>query len=230
MRHTTRLGGLLLLLGAVALLLGCGGGSSGAAGGPQVTYVGLGASDAVGIGAIPFSDGYVYLIAGHLRDLGAEVTLQNLGINGAKIDQIVDEALPAAVAAQPRVVTLWTGANDVIGGRDPTAFGLALDGMLGRLEAETPALVAVGDLPDLTQAPIFRDDPDPDVTVERIAAFNAEIEAAVQAHGAVLVRLSALPLSDSLFFLDGFHPNDAGHQAIAEAYWAELAPRLLGTQ
>jgi hypothetical protein len=87
--------------------------------------------------------------------------------------------------------------------------------------------VFVGDLADLTRAPRFRTAPDPDVTSDRLAAFNQRIAATVAAHGAVLVRLSAMPIDDSIFYSDGFHPNNAGYLRIADAFWAEMG-RALG--
>ncbi len=209
------------------LLVGCGGGGSSATSSPRsIVYVALGASDAVGIGAVPLTKGYVYDLQGDLEALPANTALVNLGINGAEIGQIVAEELPTALAADPDVVTLWTGANDVVGGADPVAFGVALDQCLGALENGTHALVFVGDLPDLTQAPRFVNDPDPDVTPARVQAFNDQIATAVQAHGYVLVHLASAVLTSDLFFVDGFHPNNDGYAQIAAAFWAEMRPRL----
>jgi lysophospholipase L1-like esterase len=64
------------------------------------------------------------------------------------------------------------------------------------------------------------------VTRGRIDAFNARIRSAAGASGAVLVRLSAVPVDDSLFSGDGFHPSNEGHRKLADAFWAEIAPRL----
>jgi lysophospholipase L1-like esterase len=188
--------------------------------------VGLGASDAVGIGALPLTEGYVYEIERRFEALPADVDLHNLGISGARIEDIVAQERDPAIAADPDVVTLWTGANDLVGGADPEVFAAALDALLAALVSETRATVYVGDLPDLTQAPLFVLFPDPDVTTARVAAFNDRIATVVAARGCVLVRLSAFPVVDDLFFFDGFHPNNAGHEQLAAAYWAEIAPRL----
>jgi lysophospholipase L1-like esterase len=222
---------LALLLALLLLVPACGGGST-AAPAPQpstIAYVGLGASDAVGIGAFPLSNGYVYVLAEDMESVADTVSLTNLGINGARIGEIIADELPDAIDADPDVVSLWTGANDLIGGDDPDDFASALDALLGALDTQTDAQVFVADLPDLTQAPLFQLSPDPDVTEDRIAAFNARIAQAAQAHGFRLVRLSAMAPSNDLFFLDGFHPNNAGHAKIAEAFWTEMAPRIQST-
>lgn len=67
---------------------------------------------------------------------------------------------------------------------------------------------------------------DPDVTAGRVADFNDRIEAAVAAAGGVLVRLSEVELTDDMFFVDGFHPNNRGYERLADAFWAEIAARL----
>jgi lysophospholipase L1-like esterase len=194
--------------------------------GGGTVYAALGASDAVGVGASPLSAGYVFLIADRIATVRGGVDLRNLGILGARIDSFVSIMLPRAAAADPEIVTVWTGSNDLIAGESPEAFGAQLNTLLSELRSRTGAQIFVGDLIDLTQAPRFRDSPDQDVTRGRIDAFNARIRAAASASGAVLVRLSAVPLDDSLFSGDGFHPSNEGHRKLADAFWGEIAPRL----
>ena len=209
-------------------LTACGGGGGG--GGsqpvlPATVYTALGASDAVGIGAFPVSNGYVPVFARKLEAALGRVSLVNLGENGAWVDDLVARQLLPALASDPDYVTVWTGSNDLVDGADPAQFGQKLDRLLGELRAGTDAVVLVGNLIAMTEAPRFRDDPDPNVTVERVAAFNREIERAVAANACVLVPLHDLEVRDDLFWIDGFHPNDAGHQRLADAYWAALLAR-----
>lgn len=214
----------LILAGA---LVACGGGGGGPVAPPRtLRYTAIGASDAVGIGAFPLSNGYVPRLGARMGTLASNVVVANLGRNGWEVDEMVAVQLPEAIASNPDVVTVWTGSNDLIAGANPDAFAASLGQLLGGLAQQTDALVCVADLVDLSQAPAFRNQPDPDVTPERVAAFNARIRAAVSAHGAVLVELSALPFDDDLFWIDGFHPNDDGHAAIADAFWASIAARL----
>ncbi len=215
---------VLVLVGWLVLALaGCGGGSSGSGARGALVYTAIGASDAVGIGAVPLGNGYVPTLAGRLRDAGFDTTLHNLGISGARVDDMIDEELPEALRTDLDVVTVWTGANDLIGGADPDAFALELAFLLGGLKDGTDAEVYVGDLPDLTQAPLFRDGSDPDVTKARVDAFNLLIHQVVADAGCVLVLLSTVELTDDLTWIDGFHPNNEGHAVLAEIYWSEIA-------
>ena len=224
--HTRRQLAVILLV--LASATGCGGSPTAPA--SATTYAALGASDAVGIGASPVTDGYVYLLSRRVNFNGARrgASLHNFGVLGALADQIAAGPLEQAIAVNPGVVTLWTGSNDVVSGVTVDAFAASLDRILAGLRARTNATVFVADLADLTRAPRFRTLPDPDVTSQRIAAFNQRIADVVAARGCVLVRLSALPIDDSIFAADGFHPNNAGHQRIADAFWAEM--RLLRNQ
>jgi lysophospholipase L1-like esterase len=217
---------LVPLLVLVALGPGCQGSSPSQPGTAAVVYAAIGASDALGVGAFPPSRGYVFQLADRMGGVAADVRLHNLGVSGVRIDRYLSEMLPQAIALDPTVVTVWAGPNDLIGGTDPTQFGLALDQLVAELRARTRALVFVGDVPDLTRAPLFQFDPDPDVTAPRIAAFNARIRSVAAARGAVLVGLSALPTDGDMFSIDGFHPSNRGHTMIADFFWAEIRPRL----
>jgi lysophospholipase L1-like esterase len=220
------LAALLLLVSAFALAACGGGSSSGDASRGPIVYAAIGASDAVGVGAVPLRNGYVPLLADRLRAAGFDTTLHNLGINGAHVGDMIDDELPDALASAPDVVTIWTGANDLIGGDDPDAFAAELAFLLAQLQDGTDAAIYVGDLPDLTLAPLFRDGSDPDVTKARVDAYNQRIHQAVADAGCVLVLLSTVELTDDLTWIDGFHPSNEGHAVLADVYWSEIASDL----
>jgi acyl-CoA thioesterase I len=221
----------LMVMLAALLFTACG--SSSGQDPPPVegplSYLALGASDAFGIGASPLTNGYVYRIDDALDQERAQpVDLTNTGIPGALADEILQALdLALGIGIRPDLVTLWTGANDLTRGRPPADFAADLDAILGRLRQDTAALIFMADLPDLTALPRFVQEPDPDVTAERVAAFNAEIEGLAALHGVTLVRLSELPVEEELTSdLDGFHPSDEGHARIAEAFLQVIRPAL----
>jgi lysophospholipase L1-like esterase len=214
------------LLALAVLFSGCGGSPTAPPGARPLAYTALGASDAVGIGAIPLSAGYVFRLRDRMEGLRSPVTLSNLGINGARIEEFLADELPAALASDPDLVTVWAGPNDVIGGAAPADFAAKLDSLLSQLRAGTSAQVFVADVPDLTRIPFFRIDPDDDVTTARITEFNARIAAVVAARGCVLVPLHDLEVEDLIFSFDLFHPNNEGYERIASIFWAEIQPRL----
>jgi lysophospholipase L1-like esterase len=124
-------------------------------------------------------------------------------------------------------VTVWTGANDVIQGRDADDFADELEAIFERLRDRTDGVVVVANIPDLTELPRFQDDPDDDVTQERIEEFNEAIAAQAENDDVLLVDLYSEPVEDDLVSdRDGFHPNNDGHRAIADRFLEVILPAL----
>lgn len=226
-----------LTLGALCIVSvsgACGGSSGSDSGGSSasdpIDYAALGASDVVGVGATPLTNGYVYRIEDSVeRESGKKVDLENLGIPGVRVDQIKTiEVEILKRSSQPELITLSTGANDLIAGDDVSVFEAGLRDVLSELRAISPsAVIAVSNLPDLTKLPRFQDNPDRDVTEARVRAYNAAIARQVAAANALLVDLYSVPLQDSFVSdSDGFHPSDAGHQAMATAFMNVIRPLI----
>ena len=194
----------------------------------RVVYVALGASDAAGVGAEPITRGYVFRIADTLDEQVDELFLANLGVPGANTRQI-DQALELFFQSEvePDLVTVWTGANDIIQGEDADEFEDALEDILDRLRERTDGVIVAANIPDLTQLPRFRDDPSDDVTRDRIEAFNEIIAEQADDHDVRLVDLYSEAVEDDLVSdRDGFHPNNEGHREIADRFLEVILPAL----
>jgi acyl-CoA thioesterase-1 len=207
---------------------GCGSGPRDIAKKDAVLYAALGASDAFGIGAQPISNGYVYRIRDTLDGSIDRVDLINLGIPGAEVDRIADSArVFLRTGAKPDLVTMWTGANDVIAGRLVADFEPALGGILARLRDDSDAFVVIANLPDLTRLPRFVERPEPAVTLERIRAFNAAITRQAKRYDVPVVDLFAQPVERELVSdIDGFHPSNEGHARIARHFLDVILPAI----
>jgi lysophospholipase L1-like esterase len=194
----------------------------------EFVYLALGASDATGVGAIPLTEGYVFLIKRELEKRVPGVALVNLGVPGARVDLIKEQVrIATQVNTKANLVTLWTGANDLVHGDDPKTFQEDLRFILQNARKSISKTILVANLPDLTQLPRFRSNPSPFVTIGRVQAFNRAIEQEARAADAPLVNLFAQPVRDDLVFdLDGFHPNDAGHREIARLFLQVILPKL----
>jgi acyl-CoA thioesterase I len=204
-----------------------------ACGGPkektiEFIYLALGASDATGVGAEPMTEGYIYLIARELDRQMPGVFLVNLGVPGARDDLVKEQVRVARqLRTKADLVTLWTGANDVVNGDDPKHFQERLRALLGMVKEDISPTVVVANLPDLTQLPRFRTSPSPTVTAARIDAFNRAIAEETRSAGGSLVDLHARAVRDDLVFdVDGFHPNNAGHREIAQQFLQIILPRI----
>lgn len=195
----------------------------------EFIYVALGASDATGVGAVPLTEGYVYLIARELDRQLPGVFLINLGVPGARLDLIKEQVRVAKqLGTKADLVTLWTGANDLVNGDDPKQFQERLRALLGMVKENISRSIAVANLPDLTQLPRFRTSPSATVTPARIEAFNRVIAEETRAAGGSLADLQARPvLDDFVFDVDGFHPNNAGHRELARQFLQVVLPKAL---
>jgi lysophospholipase L1-like esterase len=216
----------LIALFGVAVLTAC---SSAKLGKEQVLYMAVGASDAVGVGAIPLTHGYVYRIEDGLQDRGKSVRLLNLGIPDADLNTIAEAVRVGALrlGARPDLVTIWVGANDIIDGVDRSDFEAELAKLLDDLRDKTKAFIVIADIPDLTQLPRFRANPQKSVNRERIAAFNDAIERQADKHHVPVVKLSEEPVEDRYVSdIDGFHPSDEGHRRIANLFLAVILPEV----
>jgi lysophospholipase L1-like esterase len=217
--------GRLLRVAVCLLLTACGGPKERPI---NFIYLALGASDATGVGALPLTEGYVYLIARELDRQIHGVFLVDLGVPGARIDLIKEQARVAKqLRTKADVVTVWTGANDLVNGDDPKQFQEQLRGLLGIVKEDISQTIVVANLPDLTTLPRFRTSPNPSVTPGRIDAFNRAIAEETRSAGGALVDLRASPVREDLVFdVDGFHPNNAGHREIARQFLQVLLPKV----
>jgi len=193
----------------------------------EFVYLALGASDATGVGALPMTEGYVYLIKRELDTRISGVALLNLGIPGARIDLIKEQTrIAQQVKTRANLITLWTGCNDLVHGDDPAAFQADLRRLLELAKDISPVIV-IANLPDLTLLPRFRAEQTATVTMPRIQAFNKAIAEEGKRADARLVDLFAQPVQDALVWdVDGFHPNDAGHRALARLFLQQILPAL----
>jgi acyl-CoA thioesterase I len=191
-----------------------------------VTYVALGASDAVGVGSHqPGSQGYVPLVAAHLSK-GSH--LINLGVSGIQLHQALTEELPLALSLSPDLVTVWLVANDFVGGVSYNVYTRDLNTLLRQLHARTHALVVMANLPDLTRLPAFAKQTSSQKTqmLQAIQHWNVGIAQTATRYGVLLVNLfsqgSRITAHPDYISADGFHPSAAGYVQLADLFWQAI--------
>src|SRR5258708_18529437 len=119
-----------------------------------LSYVAIGASDAVGVGARdPETEGWVPRLGPRF---GPNVRVINLGVSGSTLSQALDEQLGPALDAQPDVVTVWLAVNDLNARVPLERYAADLDTLLTRLSQATHARVLVGNVPDLGRLAVYR--------------------------------------------------------------------------
>lgn len=249
MTHHTRLRHMpivfVLLLASIVLLAACGSTAATSAATrkptataspsvkPSVSYVALGASDAVGVGADdPNTQGYVPIIISRLPKGAAAL---NLGISGILLHDALKQELPEVAAAQPTFITVWLVGNDF---RDCTPlqqYAADLDTLLTTLHDQTHAQIFVANTPDMSFLPYFQQGaPQGGACVQGasvaqvhalVLQWNQVINPIVAKHGDVLVDLYNTDLLSHPEYIsprDGFHPSSKGYARLADLFWAQV--------
>lgn len=188
-----------------------------------VTYVALGASDAVGVGSNqPGSQGYVPLLAARLQKGSHPI---NLGVSGIRLHEALTQELPLALNTAPNLITIWLVANDFVGGVSYDRYMKDLNSLLQRLRAGTKARIVMANLPDLTLLPLFKSQSTDRKakTVAEIQRWNATIATTAAHYNVTLVDLfghqSQLTAHPEYISGDGFHPSPAGYVQLSSYFW-----------
>jgi lysophospholipase L1-like esterase len=199
--------------------------------------VAVGASETVGIGADhPRSEAWPRVL--HDTTLRRS-TFVNLGVSGATVGEALVGQLPAALAAQPDVVTVWLAVNDLTHLVPVPAYEQQLRTLVHELRRDGQTTVLVGNMPPVDRMPAYlaclpgaaATDvacrlpvvPPPAVVRELVASYNAAIARVVRAEAAVPVDLSRGHDLTRLTSSDGFHPSTAGHRLVAAAFATALS-------
>jgi lysophospholipase L1-like esterase len=194
------------------------------------TYVALGDSLTAGTGdAGP--DGLQVGWAQRLADIlsvrtAVRCRLTNLAVEGALVNQVLSEQLPAAAAAHPDLLSVTVGMNDIRArGFDELSFKAALSQLFEGLAA-TEATILTCTLPDLTTIMTLSADMT-EIARERMRLASDIIREQAESYGAVCLDAWSMPgITDPDFYSpDHVHPNSRGHQFIAAAFADKLAPR-----
>jgi lysophospholipase L1-like esterase len=222
-RHPNRRTLLIASLGS--FLLGCVRRSdSGADAAPKpITYVAIGASDTVGVGAAtPETESWPAVLWRRLP-LGSK--LVNLGISGSLLRQAIDQQLPVAVDSSPDLITVWLSVNDYMARVPLEQYAADLDTLLRELKAKTEAVILVGNVPELGVLPIASR-----IDLRAIDRWNEVIAEVTARHQATLVDLRGTwrEVADHPEYIsgDGFHPSTVGYRRLADVFYDVAAREL----
>ena len=214
--------------------------------GPPLVYVAVGASESVGVGSTdPLRNAWTQVF--FRTALPRTARFVNMAVSGSTTAQALVDQVPNAVALSPRLVTVWLNVNDITHLVPPATYQAQLLSLVSALRRGGATSVLVANTPPLDQLPAYQaclaghplpgeafacPSPLPPVALidAAVAAYNGATAQVVRQTGAVLVDLHAVGLAAeqagteaSLVGPDGFHPSDAGHAAVAQAFAAALA-------
>lgn len=192
---------------------------------PVRALVALGDSTTVGMGdRVPGGwRGFARMLADACGGPG-RIRYANLSASGARVRDVHEVQLPAALRLRPDAAVLVVGMNDTLRSDfDPAPLRRRLDAVVGELTRAGAVVVAaryhdhgrVFRLP----APLHR------ALRKRIEQVNAVLDEVLARHGARCVDLEALPGAYGLdaWSVDRLHPSEFGHRLLARAMGEQLA-------
>ena len=190
-----------------------------------VRYLALGDSTGAGVGAR--NGGYVVRIFERMAAQGPGSALTNLCVSGATTSDVLSGQLDRGVAADPKLVTLGIGINDVGHGVTLEQFARNYEEILSRLRSNTNAEIVVINIPDISSAPRIP----PAMRTEyhqQILTFNQRLEEIARRHEVKVfdvytVTHEQLASHPEFYSGDGFHPSDRGYEFWSEQMWPIIA-------
>ena len=158
-----------------------------------------------------WADRVAEVLAARAREAGEELAYANLAVRGRKMDAVLTQQLPAALAMQPDLVTCYAGANDIL------RLRVDVDAMVARYEEELRPLVDGGahlvlfTAVDPGAAMVYRP------VRARFARYGELVRAAADRLGADVVDFWAMKDYQSWGWWDAdrMHMAAAGHRRMA---------------
>jgi lysophospholipase L1-like esterase len=160
-------------------------------------YAALGASDTVGQGAThPDTENWAAQLADKLPP---GTTFRRFARSGMTLGEALDEQMPALIADQPDLITVWLVVNDGLHRVNPNVYRANLQTLLTRLTTETHATIVLLNAPDLSL-----------VLPPQVASdTRAQAQALTQDwNGLIAQEAAAFP--DRVLLVDLYGPSQAG--------------------
>lgn len=185
-------------------------------GGPSV--VAMGDSITVGVGDTAVEGHAGGGWAAHVATALGSTSFNNLAANGVRVRDLAHSQLPSALMAQPDLVLLSAGGNDVLRGDfDPVEIAHCLRSVLDRLDRPGRSVVVMS-LDHIRLCEVL---PRPVASVMRgrIDRANDALRDAVAGTPTTLVDGPAVMRKEGPagWHIDRIHPSARGHRALAQA-------------
>lgn len=190
-----------------------------------IRYLALGDSTGAGVGAR--DGGYVARLFKRILAHRQSSALTNLCVSGATTSDVLRGQIDRGVKADPHLVTIGIGINDIGHGLTLEQFSNNYEAILTRLRSDTQAAVVVTNIPDISSAPRI-----PQALRaqyhQQIVAFNRRLREIASRHEVSVfdiytVTHEQLSSHPEFFSNDGFHPSDEGYEFWAEQMWPIIA-------
>jgi lysophospholipase L1-like esterase len=197
--------------------------------GAAVTYVALGDSTGVGVGA-KSGGGYVARLFKRIEHEHPGSRLKNFCVSGATTADVLRSQVGQVTQARPTLITLGIGINDIGHGVTPEQFAANYEEIIKRLRAASSAPIVVANIPDVSLAPVvpafYKEE-----AHSRVVLFNDKIREIAARRNLVVADAysetrEVIPQHPEFFSQDGFHPSDIGYEYWAKTMWPTVKEAL----
>ncbi|PIZ94421.1 MAG: hypothetical protein COX81_03600 [Candidatus Magasanikbacteria bacterium CG_4_10_14_0_2_um_filter_37_12] len=170
-------------------------------------YTALGDSLTAGVGTTKMEDTYPYILATKISAEHKSVVLNNFGIPGAKVKDVLDTQIDQALKTNPNLITLLIGTNDMHNRTSQIDFTSDVEKIITKLQDGTKAKIVVINIPYLEQSKLF-------ISLykyyfaKRAKEYNKKIQQIAQKYNLVYVDLYTHTVqTKQIYSPDLFHPS-----------------------
>lgn len=188
----------------------------------DLKYVVLGDSLSYGFGVADYKGTFPYIVASNLLKNHKQVTVINLAVSGAVLEDLMEMQLPKALEENPGLVSIMIGTNDVHDFVDRQEFKNNLGFVIDQIKEKTKAKILVINIPYLGTRSLILP-PYDRIMDERIRSFNKIITEVVKEKSVNFFDLYSvskqpfLEYPEKYYSIDQFHPSEEGYKL-----WGEL--------
>lgn len=184
-------------------------------------YVAMGDSLTAGVGASTQAQTYPYRLAEHLSQKQSNVQVLNLGVPGAKTDDLISTQLPMALNSSANLITIFVGTNDVLNHYTLSAFRHNYQLILDTLSTKPNTKVELINIPYLGSQKLISFPLD-NLYDLRVQQFNQVIAELGQKYHYKVIDLytptnTTFWQNPEMYSPDLFHPSDKGYNL-----WSEI--------
>lgn len=180
-----------------------------------IRYVAIGDSYTIGLG-VDKADRWPDVLTGHLINEGIDIHLTaNPAVSGYTVNDAVVRELPEVERIRPDFVTVFIGANDNFGQKNPQLYRTELQNLLDKLQPllTNPKNIVLITLPDYTKSPALKLY-EKDNILSLIKQYNQVIKDEGEKRGlpvADIFPVSQTMTGDEGYVADGLHPSAEGY-------------------
>jgi acyl-CoA thioesterase-1 len=178
------------------------------------SYAALGASETYGVGAIPHTSGYAYVVA---KALHAHPYVDT-GIPGTTVNAGYQSELTTALGNRPSLATVFFGVNDLRAGVSRQSFLSDTRDLVETLRQEGAQVIIIG-VPDVSLLPAVRRQHIAGVA-GIVSSWNGGMQRIARQTGSKYLDLAAfgkeMATHPGYVASDGLHPSTRGHARLAQ--------------